>query len=331
MERAAGFTHDDKVRTKLDKLDAVLAQSITSREDAALFAEMLSLTNDGRYPKLELAPALRRQKTLEGLTAQLEALSRSKPVLMIFEDMHWVDPTSLEALSRAVARIKGLGALLIGTHRPEFQPPWVGQPHVTAVTLNRLGQREIASLIERVIGNKSLSEKIKADIIERTDGVPLFVEEMTKAVLEAESEGVAERTIAAISSPSVAVPASLHASLMSRLDRLGQAKEVAQVGAAIGREFSHALLMAIASEPEEKVRFALDRLETAGLLLRQGAPPHATYLFKQRWYRTRHTEHYYEDRGVHFMRASHKQSKGSSLTLRKANPSFWPAITARLD
>jgi predicted ATPase len=134
--------------------------------------------------------------------------------------------------------------------------------------------------MERVIGNKSLSEKIKQDIIERTDGIPLFVEEMTKAVLEAESEGVAERAVAAIPAPTVAVPASLHASLMARLDRLGPAKEVAQIGAAIGREFSHALLTAVVSEPEAKVKSAIDRLMAAGLLLQHGAQPHASYLFK---------------------------------------------------
>src|SRR5262249_28883747 len=240
----------------------------------------LSLLNDGRYPKLELTPEQRRQKTLEALTAQLEALAKNKPVLMIFEDVHWIDPTSLEALGRAVDKISILGVLLIVTYRPEFQPPWTGQPYVTALTVNRLGRREIASLVQRVTGNKPLSEKLKQDIIERTDGVPLFVEEMTKAVLEAESEERSERVIGAIPSPATAVPASLHASLMARLDRLGPAKEIAQIAAAIGREFSHALLAAIVSEPEAKLQSELDRLITAGLLFRQGLIPYASYLFK---------------------------------------------------
>ena len=186
MERAAGFAYDDTPQTKLDKLDALLAQSFTSRQDAALFAEMLSLPNDGRYPTLELAPQQRRQKTLEALTAQLAALSQSNPVLMIFEDAQWADPTSLEAFGRAVERIRTLGVLLIVTYRPEFEPPWIGRPHVTALTLNRLGEREIAAMIDRVVGNKLLPMSIRQDIIERTDGIPLFVEEMTKAVLEAE-------------------------------------------------------------------------------------------------------------------------------------------------
>ena len=199
---------------------------------------------------------------------------------MIFEDVHWIDPTSLEALGRTVDRIRTLGALLIVTYRPEFEPPWIGRPYVTALTLNRLGEREIAAMIDRVRGNKSLPESIRLDIIERTDGIPLFVEEMTKAVLEADSEGDARTAVFGYPSSAPAVPASLHASLMARLDRLGSAKEVAQIGAAIGREFSHALLAAVADKPKAELKLALDRLEGAGLLFRQGVPPHASYLFK---------------------------------------------------
>ena len=280
MERAAGLAHDDTPQAKLDKLDALLAQTSTSKQDAALFAEMLSLPNDGRYPALELAPQQRRQKTLEALTSQLAGLASQQPVLMIVEDAHWVDPTSLEAFGRAVDRIKTLPALLIITFRPEFNAPWVGQPHVTSLTLNRLGERDAATIIDRLVGNKELPADVMAEIVERTDGIPLFVEEMTKAVLEAESEGAARRMAAAVPSPALAVPASLHASLMARLDRLGPAKEVAQIGAAIGREFSHGLLAAVVRKPEPELNSALDRLIDAGLLFRQGVPPHASYLFK---------------------------------------------------
>ena len=280
MERASGLAHDEAAQAKLDKLDAVLRQSFTPPQDAALLAEMLSLPNDGRYPTLELVPQQRRQKTLEALTAQLEGLSRSNPMLMIFEDVHWIDPTSLEALGRAVDRIRSLGVLLIVTHRPEFEAAWIGRPHVTALTINRLGEREIAVMIDGVTGNKLLPANIRQDIIERTDGIPLFAEEMTKAVLEAESEGDARKTSAAVPSSALAVPASLHASLMARLDRLGPAKDVAQIGAAIGREFSHTLLVEVARRPEAETASALDRLVAAGLLFRQGIPPHATYLFK---------------------------------------------------
>jgi class 3 adenylate cyclase/predicted ATPase len=280
VERAAGLAHDDTPQARLDKLDALLAQTSTSAQDAALFAEMLSLPNDGRYPALALTPQQRRQRTMEALFAQTEALTRSSPVLMIFEDAHWTDPTSLELFGRAVDRIATLRVLLIVTFRPEFEPPWIGRPHVTALTLNRLEQRDIDAMIDRVVGNKQLPANIRHDIIERTDGIPLFVEEMTKAVLEAESEGDARRTAAAVPSPALAVPASLHASLMARLDRLGPAKEVAQIGAAIGREFSHALLATTARKPEAALQSALDRLAQAGLLFRQGVPPYATYLFK---------------------------------------------------
>ena len=280
MERAAGFGHDDTAQAKLDKVDALLAQTFTPRQDAALLAEMLSLPNDGRYPTLELAPQQRRQKTLEALAAQLEALSQSKPVLMIFEDVHWIDPTSLEVLGRTVDRLKGLRVLLIITYRPEFGPPWIGRPYVTELSLSRLGDREIAVIIDRLTGNTPLPDSIRQDIAVRTDGIPLFIEEMTKAVLEAESETEARKTTSAVPSSTLAVPASLHASLMARLDRLGPAKEVAQIGAAIGREFSHPVLAAVVGKAEKEVESALDRLITAGLLFRQGTAPDATYLFK---------------------------------------------------
>jgi class 3 adenylate cyclase/predicted ATPase len=278
MERAAG--HDDKLQARLDKLDAVLAQTSTSPQDAALFAEMLSLSNDGRYPALDLTPVQRRQRTLEALTSQVAVLASRQPVLMIFEDVHWADPTSLEVFDRSVDQIRKLRVLLVVTFRPEFTPPWVGQSHVTNMTLNRLGERESAAIIARLSENRQLLADVMAEIVARTDGIPLFVEEMTKAVVEAKDDGAARRTVAAIPSPALAVPASLHASLMARLDRLGRAKEVAQIGAAIGREFSHALLALVVREPSAELQLALDRLIQAGLLFRQGIPPHASYLFK---------------------------------------------------
>ena len=280
IERAAGLTHDDAAQAKLDKLDALLAKSSTSAQDAALFAEMLSLPNDGRHLALDLSPQQRREKTLAALTSQVAALARWSPVLMIFEDAHWVDPTSLEVFSRTVDRIEALPVLLVVTFRPEFDPPWVGRAYVTALTINRLTEREARAMIDRIVGNKPLPPSIREDVVERSDGIPLFIEEMTKAVLEAESQHAAELTVGAVPSPALAVPASLHASLMARLDRLGPAKDVAQVGAAIGREFSHALLAAVARKPESELSSALDRLIQSGLLFRQGVPPHANYLFK---------------------------------------------------
>ncbi len=279
MERAAGLVREDTPQARLDKLDSLLSQTSASAQSAALFAEMLSLPSDGRYPALDLTPEQRRQRTLDALIMQIELLSRSTPVLMIFEDAHWTDPTSLETFGRAVEQIKTLPVLLIVTFRPEFNAPWVGRSHVTSLALNRLGERETAAIIARLVGNKELPADVMAEIVERTDGIPLFVEEMTKAVLEAEGEGEA-RWIAAVPSPALAVPASLHASLMARLDRLGIAKEVAKIGAAIGREFSYALLASVMRQPEPELGSALDRLIAAGLLFRQGVPPHASYLFK---------------------------------------------------
>ena len=177
---------DDTAQSKLDKVDAMLARTSTPKQDAALFAEMLSLPNDGRHPTLDLTPELRRQRTLEALGSKLEMQARQKPVLMIVEDAHWIDPTSLEALGYVIDRVHNVQMLVIVTYRPEFNPPWVARPYVMLLAINRLGKREIGMMIDALIGNKPLSVDIREDIIERTDGVPLFVEEMTKAVLEQE-------------------------------------------------------------------------------------------------------------------------------------------------
>jgi predicted ATPase len=218
---------------------------------------------------------------MEALRAQVEMLSRQNPVLIIFEDAHWADPTSLEAFGQLVDRIRTLRVLVLLTFRPEFDAPWVGRAYVTTLTMNRLAEREARTMIERIVGTSVLSASIRQDIIERSDGIPLFVEEMTKAVLEAGSELAAERAIAAVPSPVLAVPPSLHASLMARLDRLGgPAEKLAQIAAAIGREFSHALLASVVRQPEAELRSTLDRLIAAGLLFRRDLPPHATYLFK---------------------------------------------------
>ena len=280
MERAAGLARNDTLQVKLDKLDVLLEQTSTSAEDASLIAEMLSLRNDGRYPAVELTPQQRRERTLDALISQMDALTRSRTVLMVFEDAHWSDPTSLELFGRAVDRIRTLSVLLIVTSRPEFEPGWIGQPHVTVLTLNRLAPRDVDAMIDHIVGNNPLPANIRQDIIERTDGIPLFVEEMTKAVLEAESEDEALRAAALVPSPALAIPATLHASLMARLDRLGPAKELAQIGAAIGREFSHPLLAAVVRKPEAELQTALNRLVVAGLLLRQGSRAVRDLLFQ---------------------------------------------------
>ena len=279
MERAAGFAHDDNPDEKLDKLDALLSSISATLHDRALIAGLLSLSNE-RYPLLDYDAAQLRAKTMEALHAQVVTLCARGPVLMILEDAHWIDPTTLEAFGRMVERLKRLQVMLVITYRPEFAAPWIGESHVTAMTLNRLGDRDAAEIVLSLLGNKVLPADVMSDIVERSDGIPLFIEEMTKAVHEAESEGDAKRVVAAAPSHKSAVPASLHASLMARLDRLGAAKGIAQAGAAIGRSFTHALLAAVADDSPDDLRIYLDRLIASGLLFRQGLPPDATYLFK---------------------------------------------------
>ena len=276
LQRAAGFERDDTPERKLDKLAALLAPA--SRDDGALLAELLSLPTDGRFPRVQLTPQRKKEKTFGALLGQLEELARQGPVLMLFEDVHWIDPSSRELLDLLVERVPRLPVLLVVTFRPEFQPPWTGQAHVTVLVLNRLDRREGAALVQRIVGTGELPSDVVAEIIERTDGVPLFVEELTKAVLEGGNAGTVLSRAAATA---LSVPATLHASLMARLDRLGSAaKEVAQVGSILGREFSYELLAAVAQRNEAELNAALDQLVVAGLAFRRGALPNATFLFK---------------------------------------------------
>jgi len=280
LERAAGFTRDDTTATKLDKLEALLGGG-AEPGDLSLIAEMLSLSGGERYPPLDLSPQRKKERTLAALLRQLQALARRQPVLMIFEDLHWIDPTSREVLDLTVEKITDLPVLLVATYRPEFQPPWVGQLQVTVIALNRLGRNEGARLVHQLAGNLgALPPDVIDEIVERTDGVPLFVEELTKAVVEAGADrGYA--SISAVPPSALAVPATLHASLLGRLDRLGPAaKTVAQVGAAIGRDFSYELLAAAARLAEPELQEALRRLVEAGLVFQRGVPPAAEYLFK---------------------------------------------------
>ncbi|MBV9201566.1 MAG: AAA family ATPase [Alphaproteobacteria bacterium] len=280
LERAAGFTRDDTNATRLDKLEALLGDG-AEPGDLSLLAEMLSLSGSERFPPLDLSPQRKKERTLAALRRQLQALARRQPILMIFEDLHWIDPTSREVLDLTVEKITELPVLMVATYRPEFQPPWVGGSQVTVIALNRLGRSEGATLVYQLAGNLgALPPDIVDEIVERTDGVPLFVEELTKAVVEAGADR-GYVSISAVPPSSLAVPATLHASLLGRLDRLGPAaKNVAQVGAAIGREFSHELLAAAVRLAEPDLQEALRRLVEAGLVFQRGAPPAAEYLFK---------------------------------------------------
>jgi class 3 adenylate cyclase/tetratricopeptide (TPR) repeat protein len=282
LERAAGFAHDDPGGIKLDKLQALLAPTASPRDDLALLADLLSLPTGDRFPPIDLTPQRKKERTFDALLGQFEALARRKPVLAIFEDAHWADPTSRELLDLFVDRVPRLRLLLLVTFRPEFQSPWTGQPHVTTMTLSRFGQRDGLALVARILGSDgALPAAIVEEIVERTDGVPLFLEELTKAVLETGANDNSARAVSTSPSPPFVVPATLYASLMARLDRLGPAaKEVAQIGAALGREFSHAQLAAVTGDDEAALHAALERLNEAGLVFRRGAVPHTTYLFK---------------------------------------------------
>ncbi len=288
LERAAGFRREDTAAQQLDKLEAVLAQATNDLGEAALLlAALLSLPAGERYPPLDLTPQKQREKTLRALVAQVEGLAVRQPVLLLFEDVQWGDPSSLELLDLIIDRAPALPLLLIVTFRPEFTPPWTGRPHVSWLGLNRLAPRQRAEMIAGVTGGKPLPQEIAAQIIDRTDGVPLFVEELTKAVVESGIvTDVGDRYTAAGPVAPLAIPASLQASLLARLDRLAPVREVAQIGAALGRQFSHELIAAVAvpgsgpGMPQPQLDDALAQLVGAELIYRRGTPPDAEYTFK---------------------------------------------------
>jgi class 3 adenylate cyclase len=282
LERAAGFARDDGAEAKLDKLAALLARGTNRPEQAVpLIAALLGVPTEGRYPALDLTPQRQKQLTLEALVDQLEGLARGQPVLLAYEDVHWIDPTTQELLGLAIQRIRSLPALLLITFRPEFTPPWSGQPHVSALALSRLGRREGAALVERVVKDKALPAEVAAQIAAKTDGVPLFVEELTKTVLESGLlRDAGDHYELSGPLPPLAIPATLHDSLMARLDRLTPVKEVAQIGAVIGREFSHDLLAAVSPLSAADLGFALDQLVASELVFRKASAPAASYSFK---------------------------------------------------
>jgi class 3 adenylate cyclase/predicted ATPase len=282
LERAAGFGRDEPAVTRLAKLEALLARG-TKKVDAAmpLIAALLSVPAGERYALPDLTPQRLKQLTLEALVDQLVGLAADQPVLLAYEDMHWSDPTTQELVGLTIERIQHLRVLVIMTFRPEFQPPWSGQPHVSTLALTRLRRRDGAAMVERVVRDKALPDEVAAQIVAKTDGVPLFVEELTKTVLES---GLLKDAGDhwELSGPllPLAIPATLHDSLLARLDRLAPVKEIAQIGAALGREFPHALLAAVADRPEAELQAALDQLVAAELVYRRGTPPDVTYSFK---------------------------------------------------
>jgi class 3 adenylate cyclase len=282
LQRAARIAPDESPERKLDKLEAILGLATArTQEIAPLIASLLSIPLGNRYPPLSLLPAQQRRQTLSALLDQLEGLATQRPVLMLFEDVHWADATSLELLNLAIERIRRLPIMLLITFRPEFEAPWAGLPDVTTAALGRLDRNQAEMMVERVTGGRKLPAEVMALIVAKTDGVPLFVEELTKNMLESGlliEDGNDYRLEGPL--PPLAIPSTLQDSLMARLDRLGTAKEIAQIGAAIGREFSYALLNAVAGRDESSLHAALAQLEDAELLLRAGVPPDARYSFK---------------------------------------------------
>ncbi|CAG4927497.1 AAA family ATPase [Paraburkholderia saeva] len=282
LERAAGLRRNDTAAHRLDKLEAVLALAADNlSQDVPLLAALLSIATERRYPTLDLAPQKLKEKTLGAMIAQIKGLATRQPLLIVFEDAHWADPSSLEALDRLVDCLVELPVLLIITFRPEFTPPWIGRSQVTLLTLNCLPPRQRAEMIERVTGGKALPSEVRDQIIDHTDGIPLFVEELTKTVLESgllrEQDG---HYVLDGSLPPLAIPTTLHASLMARLDRLASTRDVAQIGAAIGRQFSYELISEVASMQRDRLDAALDDLVSAELVFRRGTPPDAEYTFK---------------------------------------------------
>jgi class 3 adenylate cyclase/tetratricopeptide (TPR) repeat protein len=282
LERTAGLNRHEAPSVNLDRLRAVLQPSPAREADVQLIGDLLSIPTTDCLAPLTMSPDTKKRKTFEALAWQLEGLSRRHPLLVIYEDVHWLDPSSRELLDISVERAARLPVLLVITFRSPFQPPWAGQAHVTALSLNRLARREGTALVESVVGRNLLSAKTTEEIVERADGIPLFVEELTKVILETGiqlDDSSKPSLTAPHSAPSV--PATLHASLMARLDRLdAEAREVAQIGAAIGREFAYELLVQVARQSDAQLRGALRALGEAGLLYSRGTLPQAVFLFK---------------------------------------------------
>ena len=281
LGRAARFAPADPSDAKREKLEALLARVKPPVEDVALVADLMSLPASARHPLPNLSPQRKKERTLQALIRQLEGLAHENPVVAIFEDVHWLDPTTRELLDLAVEHVRRLPVLLIVTFRPEFQPPWAGQPQVTMLELNRLDQRDCIALVAQIVGRKALPDNIVLQIAERTDGVPLFVEELTKSVLESgllreeNDRYVIDRPL-----PPLAIPTSLRASLLARLDRLTSVRHVAQIGAAIGRQFSYPVLHAVCRLPVDELQAALGQFVAAELVFQRGTPPDALYIFK---------------------------------------------------
>ncbi|MBI3245593.1 MAG: AAA family ATPase [Deltaproteobacteria bacterium] len=287
LHRLLHFQREDSLQTKLEKLQQTLSRYRFLQEDTVpLLAALLSLPHPEGFSPLQLTPQRQKQKTQEVLLSWLFEETDRAPVYCVWEDLHRADPSTLDLLQRLIDQLSTTRMFLLLTFRPEFIPPWSSRSYVSQITLSRLGRAQVPTMVERLTKGKTLPPEVLQQIVDKTDGVPLFVEELTKMVLESGllQEGKDAYTLTG-SLPPLAIPATLHDSLMARLDRLATVREIAQVGAALGREFSHELLQAVLNQAgsnldEESLRNGLQQLVDAELLYRQGQPPHATYLFK---------------------------------------------------
>jgi class 3 adenylate cyclase/predicted ATPase len=282
LERTVGLKSEDTAEERLDKLESYLAMPPPLIQDVApLFAALLSIPTGERYPNPPRNPAQQRRRTFAALLDQFQRVAGEKPILLSFEDAHWADATSLELLDLTVERVRQLPVLAVVTLRPDFEPPWIGLSNVGTLTLSRLDRNNVESIVTHVTGGRSLPAEVMNQIVTKTDGNPLFVEELTKAVLEGDilvKDADSYRLNGPL--PPLAIPTTLQDSLMARLDHLAPVKEICQIGAAIGREFSFALLRDVIGRDETSLKIALGKLEHAELLFRRGEPPDAIYSFK---------------------------------------------------
>lgn len=282
LERAARLNAGDSPAGKLDKLEAMLARAVDDVQRVApLFAALLSLPTEGRYPPPPTDARQLKERITAALLEQLNGLATRQPVLMLFEDLHWIDPTTLELLQRTVERVRSLPMLLVLTHRPEFSPPWSALPHFDTLQLDRLPRNKIVEMLYALTGGKALPKPVLEQLVTRTDGVPLFIEELTTNVLEAGFlRDAGDRYALDAPLPALAVPDTLQDALMGRLDRLGAAKKIAQAGAVIGRMFSAELLAAVVPFSDRSLRDGLERLLAAELILRRETASETLYVFK---------------------------------------------------
>ncbi|MEK6209390.1 MAG: AAA family ATPase [Pseudomonadota bacterium] len=282
FERALKFGRDEQPESKLDKLEALIVTHYgRPLSDVRFIASMLSIPCEERYGALPMTPQKHKDETLRTLVDLTEAAVHKQPSVMLYEDLHWADPTTLEVLDLLIDRVRNVPLLIVLTHRPEFQSRWSEHGHVTALNLAKLTRAQSGAMVSKIAGGKALPADLLEQIVAKTDGVPLFVEELTKSILESGNlKDFGDRYDYASAADTIAIPATLRDSLMARLDRFMPVKEIAQIGAAIGREFSYELFSAVASLPRTELDDGLARLTESGLAFRRGAIPEAVYVFK---------------------------------------------------